>query len=858
MQEVDQIITQLLSALKIAGLVQVVLEPEDEDDVPGYQLLASGLRWKAGDGKKAFHDVIRVPRQSATGGRTNPFFVDFYRNTASTVQGLEAREHTAQVQADIRIKREKQFAEAQLPVLYCSPTMELGVDIRELNAVNMRNIPPTPANYAQRSGRAGRSGQPALVFSYCTTGSPHDQYFFKRPEQMVAGAVTPPRLDLGNEDLIKAHVHATWLAETGLYLGSTLKDLLDLAGDHPTLKLKDEVRDKADSAQFRLKALGRVQNIFETLQPELQKADWYSNEWADEALNQVSLSFDQACERWREMYRASLSQAQAQSRIILDATRSAEEKEQARRLRAEAESQIRLLTDPQKLADSDFNSYRYFASEGFLPGYNFPRLPLSAFIPGRKKSRDEDEYLSRPRFLAISEFGPRSVIYHEGSRYVTHRVILPIGENQELQTRRVKQCEHCGYLHPITDGEGVDRCERKQCEEPLGAPLQRLFRLQNVTTKRRDRINSDEEERTRFGYEIKTGIRFTEHGGRPSHRIAQVRIGDHTLARLDYGHAARIWRINMGWRRRTNPNELGFLLDIEKGYWENNKVLEDEEEQMSGRTMRVIPFVEDHRNCLLFEMMEEQETNVMASLSAALKNAIQICYQLEDNELAAEPLPSEDKRRLILLYESAEGGAGVLRNLFESPEALRNVAREALKLCHFNPDTGADLHRSPKAREDCEAACYDCLMHYGNQKDHKLLDRQLIKFILLDFSRAQIVASSAPKPRVEHLEELKSRCDSQLEKKWLDFLEENNLRLPTRSQVLIEACQTRPDFIYDEQLAAIYVDGPPHDYPDRQKRDEAQSESMDNLGYSVLRFHHEADWMAIAARFPSIFGMKKE
>ena len=39
--------------------------------------------------------------------------------------------------------------------------------------------------------------------------------------------------------------------------------------------------------------------------------------------------------------------------------------------------------------------------------------------------------MQRPRFLAITEFGPRSIIYHEGARYLVNKVILPIPQPGE-------------------------------------------------------------------------------------------------------------------------------------------------------------------------------------------------------------------------------------------------------------------------------------------------------------------------------------------------------------------------------------------------------------------------------------------
>ena len=153
--------------------------------------------------------------------------------------------------------------------------------------------------------------------------------------------------------------------------------------------------------------------------------------------------------------------------------------------------------------------------------------------------------------------------------------------------------------------------------------------------------------------------------------------------------------------------------------------------------------MEDRRNCLLVEPAISLDPDQFVSLEAALKNAIQVCYQLEDNELATELLPNRVEPRLLLLYESAEGGAGVLRRLLDDPHAFALVARTALEVCHFDPDSGEDRGGPEGSGDGCEAACYDCLMHYGNQPVHRRLDRQKIKDVLRLVSQAQTHSARA-------------------------------------------------------------------------------------------------------------------
>jgi superfamily II DNA/RNA helicase/very-short-patch-repair endonuclease len=862
-QEAQEVIRELLDALASAGLVQVVREAENEGP-PGYQVKASGLLWRAGAGTEKAPDPLRLTTEENTTGYVNPYFVEFYRTQAAELRNMRAAEHTAQVPADIRLEREERFREAKLPILFCSPTMELGVDIAGLNAVGLRNVPPTPANYAQRSGRAGRSGQPAIVTTYCTIGSGHDQYYFRRSERMVAGAVAPPRLDLTNEDLVRAHVQAIWLAETGQDLHRSLVSILDASGDPPSLELQPQVREQLADAGARARARARATSFL--ADSETATAPWYDEGWLTRVIDGALESFDRACDRWRQLYRSALQEAKEQSRVIQDASGTPDARKRAQARRREAESQLTLLrAEDSSSTESDFYSYRYFASEAFLPGYSFPRLPLAAYIPGARRTKKNDgDYLQRPRFLAISEFGPGAFIYHEGARYEVTRVQLPIGDpgQDTLPLEAAKRCETCGFHHPVAQN-GPDVCEA--CDAPLGGATTNLLRLATVYTRRRERISSDEEERRRAGYEIVTSYRFADHGERPGSQQAEARNADGSvIATLTYGDTTTIRRSNVGYARRKERERLGFDIDVDEGKWLSRRDAEDavpdgpDDITGSRRSATVIPYVEDRRNALVFKLHEPAHLAVTASVQYALKRAVEAVFDLEDSELATDSLPSRDERTAILFYESAEGGAGVLRRLVGESEQLAVVARKALELIHYDAASGADLNHAPGAEERCEKACYDCLLSYTNQLDHRILDRHQVVELLQRLASCSVVGGGAATSPEEEFAKLSALSDSDLERRFLRQLRDGRYRLPTDAQRHIEGAFVQADFVYIGAggQVTIFVDGPHHDNDAAIARDAEVDDKLESRGWTVLRFRHDAEknWADIFRKYPSIFG----
>ena len=320
-----ELINGMLQAAFLFGYVQ---KHSIEQQIVGWRLNAAALEW-------CLPDVSTT----TTDSRGNQFFRSLYLSVAELLRkpshslfDFEAQEHTAQVDAGRRQLLEQRFrftdkdrkdwAEnpahetplERLPVMFCSPTMELGVDISSLNTVYLRNVPPTPANYAQRSGRAGRSGQQALVITYCASLSPHDQWFFHHANEMVHGIVRAPTLDLANRDLVESHLQAVWLASAQVALDVSIAPMLDL--DQPDKPLIKSYLDVFSSQATTQRALESAKRVIIQLEHELKGSDWFSDDYVQKVIEQAPESFSEALERWRVLYDATLTQMNMANQIV--------------------------------------------------------------------------------------------------------------------------------------------------------------------------------------------------------------------------------------------------------------------------------------------------------------------------------------------------------------------------------------------------------------------------------------------------------------------------------------------------------------------------------------------------------------
>ena len=328
---------------------------------------------------------------------------------------------------------------------------------------------------------------------------------------------------------------------------------------------------------------------------------------------------------------------------------------------------------------------------------------------------------------------------------------------------------------------------------------------------------------------------------------------------LLYEHERR----NIGRRRRKNANDRGYWLDTIEGKWLSDKQAADapvdtddfEADMADAKTKaKVIPYVEDTRNIATVRFGRQLDESESVTLRYALERGLEAEFQLEDSELESQSLPDAQHRGRMLFMESAEGGAGALRQLVVESNALARAARRALAICHFDPDTGDDVGVPEGRDERCERGCYDCLLSFRNQIEHSLIDRTKVRALLLELSSSLVVAGGGGQSPSAQLEHLGRFADSSLEHKFLDWLSTNGYRMPDQAQLLVTDCQAKPDFTYSAGPTAVFIDGPVHDGPAQAERDMKAQLRLEDAGWTVIRFRHNDDWPSVAATLQSVFG----
>lgn len=955
-KEATSLLHDMIDMLDRHGLLQQseLNGPEKNTNVQGYQLRMSVLLLgtaKAQDSTsadntnlaneelstvQAYNQLINTNRDAGDAQQNEErFFARLYLDIANMLQtkehniglvhsllNIEAHEHTAQVSSQDRIELEQRFRANEndlkkwdathkdipfkrIPLLFCSPTMELGIDISALNYVFMRNVPPTAANYVQRAGRAGRSGQQALVITYCTAMSPHDQWFFKHPEEMVQGIVNEPTIDLTNDALLRSHLHAIWLAAGCVGMQPFVSQVLDLQTNrYPVLpeiqailnpKFSGNIRPDANTnqdsehdgdssnvdtqnalsipLQVINTAVGMAQRVIEMVdEPEVQK-QWMQGTKLQEFMSQSYHEFDRSFNIWREQLNSIISQLNKINKLLSSPANSEKTSEQLNREHSRLLSQKDLLLSTKmSYGSSEFYVYRYLATQGFLPGYNFAAMPLQAWIfqqentdsgkKNDKKGAEKRTLISRPRFIGLSEFAPFSLIYHQGHIFMSNRLKISAdtfnNATRQLNTIVAHVCEHCGYVTTARVANSCDYCHSQLRPE---SDIRNLYKISVVETIERKRISILDETRLSQGLEIRTLFSFAPAPNKAQGFIppvvCELNVDDNFIATLTYAQNAVIKRINLGWRHSSD--KTGFLIDPTTGYWKSaNKAkpkgkkkavkianlddLHDNEisEKETQNLQKIVPYVEDIHNLLILEPhIEDYDPSFMATLLAALQRAIEQVYQLESGDLFVELSSKETERNLILIYESGEGGSGVLLNLIRNPAAIHKVALRALKIMHYDlPEDSSEWDLDNLEQYDtnpnCYAGCYDCLLSYFNQQSHKDIYRRhtdVLKF-LIQMSQCNVTLKE-PELQANDLDDNEqSTVETTPLQRFIIWASQQGYPLPDTQDKVFKSLGLSYDAAYkSEQICLCFEERPIDEF-----------DALEEFGWTLLDLSNESEW----------------
>lgn len=358
---------------------------------------------------------------------------------------LRSQEHTAQLGTEELSNRENRFRQGKINLLSCSTTLEMGVDIGELQVVALRNFPPHVSNYQQRAGRAGRRTDGVAITLMYGQRRPHDRYYFEQPIQLIDGKNQVPKLDPTNFEIQKRHIRAELLANflraeqgTGAekvliadFLGlpnnftemakvsntSVLLKLVEWLSGSPAIEHTQRWLTRLESEQSEASVLGSFKTDLQAFKVE-QLKDWNGLAGLLKELKQSVRQAEDANDKKQKLFEYKR-----------DRVRDELEKIQKRQL------------------------HESLAKASILPIYGFPidvvqllTSDTKRFNKGQGKHR-----LQRDRRLALGEYAPGQKIVVDDRVHSSVGLLRP----EDLLSRYYWVCQSCNYFKDASTQEEI-------------------------------------------------------------------------------------------------------------------------------------------------------------------------------------------------------------------------------------------------------------------------------------------------------------------------------------------------------------------------------------------------------------------
>ena len=343
-------------------------------------------------------------------------------------------EHSAQ-QNDKRLKQlEDKFEKAEINILNCSTTMEMGVDIGGISTVVMNNVPPGPANYLQRAGRAGRRKESkSVAFTVCAP-NPVGLNAFNKPTWALTHKIAPPFISFNSTQVIERHINAFFLGkfvQTDTVRGIRVTDKIESF-------FFDELEPMA--VKFITWLMGNEVTLFSNQVAEIVRNTSYEDKNFTYILNKVFSNFNQ----------------------LLNKSKSKKEGFESKLKEIEDDFGKNTLAfkavNIQYIQFLKKNALTFLAQEGFLPTAGLPTGIVefdttnieSLNNNSNRKKENPSYFITR----ALTEFAPGNNIVIDGMNYHSSGIVLDDNRGNQSSKEIIQLCNSCGYQRIVEVSEG--------------------------------------------------------------------------------------------------------------------------------------------------------------------------------------------------------------------------------------------------------------------------------------------------------------------------------------------------------------------------------------------------------------------